>query len=70
MGSRSSFEGSRFTGYYSDGRKVRSPQSSVPANGRGSGNGPRKVPQKIYRLDGGAGSQAVRRGRLESLPHG
>src|SRR3954451_15589804 len=30
-------------------RKVRSPQGGVPANGRGSRKGLRKVPQKIYR---------------------
>jgi len=32
------------------GRKVRSPQGSVPANGRGGRKVLRKVPQKIYRL--------------------
>jgi len=60
------------------GRKVRSPQGSVPANGRGSGNGPRKVPQKIYRRDRQAavrvkwcGKSAPRRKRFrwQGKPH-
>src|SRR5271170_6810365 len=48
-----------------DGRKVRTPQSSVPDNVREAGFKPgrRKVPQKIYRPGGDAGVRVKRCGK-------